>query len=55
LSDSDIVTTQLEPISSLIATTGIVFQDLERCNPIPVRQWTDVSNALRTARPKRGQ
>jgi hypothetical protein len=37
LSDDDIVSTQLESQTSLVASTGIAFQGLEHSGPIPIR------------------
>jgi hypothetical protein len=55
LSDDDIVSTQLEPPTSLIAATGIVFQGLERSDPVPIRQWIGGGDAHATTRAKHGR
>jgi hypothetical protein len=48
LADDDIVSTQLEPPPSLVASTGIVLHGLERSEPVPIREWIGGGDARRT-------
>lgn len=55
LADDDIVSTQLEPPPSLVASTGILLQGLERPEPLPIRQWIGGGDARGTPRAKPGR
>ena len=55
LSDNAIVSRQLEPPPSLIATTGITFHGLERSGPLPVHPWTARGGARGTTPGKHGR
>jgi hypothetical protein len=55
LADDDIVSTQLEPPPSIVASTGILLQGLERSEPIPIRQWSGGGAARATPRAKQAR